>query len=218
MKLTFQQSEIEFYIQSLLLSNFPFPRITISIPSAAHDLALQRLEYSFKHIHRKYYHSNSQTLFDPLNSDHLCMYLWFLANSLFSGFDDERLAVMLSHLNKRLHGLDLFYSVPMPDIFLLVHPVGSVFGSAQYSNYFVAYQNCTIGADGAHYPCLGEGTVCYSKSSILGSSVLGSDVVLAANSFILNTNVDSDTIVTGSYPNNRFIPNRLSTIERIFSH
>ena len=32
----------------------------------------------------------------------------------------------------------------MPDIFLLVHPPGSVIGNAEYSNFLTVYQNCTI--------------------------------------------------------------------------
>jgi len=58
-----------------------------------------------------------------------------------------------------MHGIDLFYSVPMPDVFMLVHPVGTVIGKANFSNYLVVYQNCTIGADTDVYPNFGEGIV-----------------------------------------------------------
>jgi serine O-acetyltransferase len=93
----------------------------------------------------------------------------------------------------------------MPEIFLLVHPVGSVYGAASYGNYFVGYQNCTIGADGKEYPVLGEGVVCYSRTSIIGKCKVGNNVVMGANTFIINCEVDSDTLVLGSYPKNRFI-------------
>ena len=81
----------------------------------------------------------------------MCTYLWFLSNTIWNDTQDSTIPTALSYLNKVIHSVDLFYSVPMPDIFLLVHPVGSVFGSAKYSNYFVGYQNCTIGADKGAY-------------------------------------------------------------------
>ena len=217
MHLLLPQAEIEFYLTHLLASNFPLPSPLPLIPAQAHASALARLEYCFSHIKRKYYCDEHGPVFDPLNADHLCAYLWFLSNTLAYQFSNERLAIALSHLNKRLHGVDLFYSVQLPDIFLLVHPVGSVFGAASYSNFFVAYQNCTIGADGTSYPRLAEGVVCFSRTSVIGSCDIGSNVVLAANAFLLNTNVPPSSVVTGAYPSNRLIPNRQSTIVRVFS-
>jgi len=216
MIISLPRPDIEIYIDNLLRVHFPFPTPLPPIPKEAHTHALERLEYCFSHIHRKYYQADGQTVFDLLNADHLCSYLWFLANTLGSTHHSD-LAVALSHLNKRLHAVDLFYSVKMPDIFLLVHPVGSVFGAASYSNYFVGYQNCTIGSDGSSYPVLGEGVICYSRTTILGSCTVGSNVVFAANTFILNTDVADDSLVTGSFPSNRFLPNTKPTLSRVFT-
>ncbi len=216
MKLTLPFSDVKHYINHLLASQFPLPTPLPPIPSNAYSHALDRLDYCFSHIQRKYYQVDGEPVFDALNGDHLCSYLWFLGNTLGNLHHCE-LAVALSHLNKRLHGLDLFYTVNMPDIFLLVHPVGSVFGAASYSNFFVGYQNCTIGADGSSYPVFGEGVICYSRTSILGSCSIGSNVVLAANTFILNTDVADNSLVTGAFPNNRFLRNSKSTRSRVFS-
>lgn len=216
MKILLELNELECYIDKLLRQNFPFQDSVQPISSHHHNLALERLEHCFSRINRKYYQSEGSPLFNPLNGDHFGTYLWFLADTIFKSNSDDYIPILLSHLNKRLHGFDLFYSVSMPSIFLLVHPVGSVFGSASYSDYFVGYQNCTIGSDGVSYPSLQEGVICYSRTSILGDSSIGSNVVMAANSFVLNTSVPSNTIVTGGYPNNTFHRNLKTTSSRAF--
>ena len=217
LNLSISTSDLMHYINNLLSSNFPLPNKVYSIDRKCHDVALQRLEYCFQRINRKYYHDGNNPCFDPFNADHLCSYLWFLSNTIGYAFSDEMNAILLSHLNKRLHGVDLFYSVSMPDIFLLVHPVGSVFGSAKYSNYFVGYQNCTIGAEGSSYPFFEEGVICYSKTSVIGDCKVGENVVFGANSFVLNSIIPENTTVVGSYPNHRLLLNKLSVKDRIFS-
>ena len=115
--------------------------------------ALSRVERCFQRIHRKYFFDGRQVLFNHLNSDHYAIYLYFLSNSIFRKGKDEELASQLFLLNKTLHAADLFYSVNLPEVFLLVHPLGTVLGNASYGDYLVAYQNCTVGstADG-RYP------------------------------------------------------------------
>ena len=219
MDLLLSTSDLLIYIRRLLECHFPIPSLSFDLPPTVFRHALDRLEFCFSRIKLKYYiDSSGQTVFDPLNGDHFCMFLWFLANSLHLHTSDELLPSLLSQLNKRLHCLDLFYSVSMPDIFLLVHPVGSVFGNASYSDYFVGYQSCTIGADGPNYPQLGSGVVCYSNSSIIGNCKIGNDVVFAANSFLLNSSVQEMSIVTGHFPNNRIHTNTQRTRARIFKN
>jgi serine O-acetyltransferase len=155
-------------------------------------------------------------VFDHLNSDHMATFLFFLGNSIWKSGGETDLPVKLSYLNKILHGLDLFYSVEMPDVFLLVHPLGSVIGNAQYSDYLVVYQNCTVGAVDRDYPVFGEGVVLYSRSSVVGKCRVGDDVVFAANSAIVNTDIPSGTVVLGTFPNCRFTPNSISVRARRF--
>jgi len=206
MRITLGKKELAYYIETLLSYNFPLiENCHGNISAKAIDSSLERLEYSFSHIKLRYYRDQGETLFDPLHGDHLCAFLWFLSNTVAYECGDEKVAIRLSNLNKRLHGVDLFYTVQMPEIFLLVHPVGSVYGAARYGNYFVGYQNCTIGADGTEYPEMGEGVVCYSRTSIIGKCRVGNNVVIGANTFILNCDISSDTLVLGSYPDNRFI-------------
>ena len=217
LNLSLSSTDLHNYTTNLLDSYFPVPRGIGAIPLKSFTLSLERLEHCFSHIKKKYYYSDGVSLFDHLNGDHMCTYLWFLSNTIWNDTQDSTIPTALSYLNKVIHSVDLFYSVPMPDIFLLVHPVGSVFGSAKYSNYFVGYQNCTIGADKGAYPVLSSGVICYSRSSIIGSCSIGSNVVLAANSFVLNTDVPDSCIVSGYYPTNKFSPNLTMTTDRVFN-
>jgi len=178
--------------------------------------ALQRVEHCFSRIHRKYYSVDSVIEFNHLNSDHLAAFLYFLANSAWKGTGDTVVPTKLFYLNKILNGLDLYYSVALPEVFLLVHPVGSVIGNAHYEDYLVIYQNCTVGADAGVYPHFGEGAILYSRSSVLGNSWIGDNVVFGANALVVNTNVPSNTVVVGQFPNHRLLASSQSVRQRLF--
>lgn len=180
------------------------------------DLTIDRLSFCFKHIKNRYFFDGTNSLFNHLNSDHYCMFLYFLANNAYNT-GQLNLAEKAFYLNKALHGLDLFYKVKMPEIFMLVHPVGTVLGNAHYENFFIAYQNCTVGAvNDGEYPVFGENTILYAKSSVIGNCKIGKNVVFAANSFTLNTDIPDNKIVLGTYPQLKIKENSNEYINREF--
>lgn len=204
------------YVERLLASHLP-DGIAAAYDLAPHvSTALERVEHSFSNIHRKYYEHRGAIHFDHLNGDHMAAFLYLLGNSAWTATGDSVIPTKLFYLNKIMHGLDLYFSVALPEIFLLVHPVGTVIGNASYGDYFVVYQNCTVGADNGVYPRFGEGTVLYSRSSVLGDCSVGDNVVFAANSFVVNSDVPADSIVVGQFPAQRHLPNPRSVRERIF--
>ena len=215
MNISIPSDALSDYLKHLLGLHFPDGR---SVDFARSDFlhSLDRCAYSFSKIKRKYYQDEVGVLFNHLNGDHMAVLIYFLGNSIWKSSGETELPVKLSYLNKIMHGLDLFYSVVMPDIFLLVHPLGSVIGNAQYSDYFVVYQNCTVGAVDRDYPVFGEGVVLYSRSSVVGKCRVGDDVVFAANSAIVSTDVPSRTVVLGSYPNCLFKENLTAVRARCF--
>ncbi len=181
-------------------------------------LTLERVSFCFSHINLKYYREGDAIVFNHLNSDHFATFLYILSNTAWIETQDIELPSRLFYLNKIMHGIDLFYSVKMPDIFLLVHPVGTVLGNAKYNDYFVAYQNVTVGADEAGiYPSFGVGTVLYAKSTVIGECKLGRDVIVAANTFMINLDIPDNTLVVGQYPSCRLIPSSMSVTQRIFN-
>tara|TARA_B110000967_G_C18895765_1_gene570516 strand:- start:3137 stop:3814 length:678 start_codon:yes stop_codon:yes gene_type:complete len=164
--------------------------------------ALDRVEYCFRNNRNKYYcNENNETLFNHLNADHYATFLYFLSNTIWLEFKDEMLSAKIFLLNKALHGIDLFYEISMPDIFMLVHPLGTVLGRASYSNYLVVYQGCTVGSvSGSGFPSIDEHLTMYSNSSLLGDCKVGSNVTIGANSYAINTLIEKNQIVVGQYP------------------
>ena len=65
-----------------------------------------------------------------------------------------------------MHAVDAFYEVQLPDVFAVQHPVGTVLGRANYSDYFICYHNCTVGANlDNDYPSFGRGIVMYGGAA-----------------------------------------------------
>lgn len=178
---------------------------------------ISRVERCFQNIRRKYYFDGQNTLFNHLHGDHYAIYLYYLSNSVYRSGRDEGLAQQIFLLNKMLHGADIFYATNLPEVFLLIHPVGTVLGNATYGNYFVAYQNCGIGSleDGS-YPVFEGENVLFARSAVLGNSHIGRNVVIGANAFILNSDVPDDCTIVGAYPHHRILPNAQSVIKRMF--
>jgi len=114
------------YLGRLLKNHIPDQVGLSSANPVALKSALDRVEYCFSHIKRKYYAVDGHIHFDHLNADHMAAFLWFYGNEVWITTGEYELPTRLSYLNKIMHGLDLFYTVPMPSIFLLVHPVGRV--------------------------------------------------------------------------------------------
>lgn len=218
MRLSLPPQRLEAYVLDLVRHHFPDGYAPSYLLAPLLERTLQRLEHCFSHVHLKYYREGNEVLFDHLNGDHFASFLYFLGNTIWRETQDTELPTRLFYLNKVMHGIDLFYSVTMPDIFLLVHPLGTVLGNARYGDYLVVYQNVTVGADEAGiYPSFGSGTVLYAKSAVIGACNLGNDVVLGANAFVLNTDVPGGSLLIGQYPSHRIVPTSLSVVRRVFS-
>ncbi len=216
MKTSLSRQELATYIERLLSHYIPDGAEQLSCVGSFVNQSLDRIEHCFSHINKKYYWDDSGVSFDHLHGDHMASFLYFLGNVIWRETGDVLVPTKLSYLNKIMHGLDLFFSVQMPDIFVLVHPVGTVLGNAKYQDYLVVYQNCTVGAVTDIYPRFGVGTVLYSRSSVLGDCHLGNDVVCAANSMVIDSSVPDNSVVVGQYPSHRILPNSMSIRERCF--
>ena len=169
---------------------------------------IERMNHSFSHIHKKYYVEQGRAVFNHMNSDHYAMFLYFISNEAWRQ-GCIPLAEKAFLLNKALHGIDAFYSITLPDIFLFVHPVGTVLGNASYADFLVVYQQVTVGSDIAGiYPRFGRANVLYSKSSVIGQCNIGHNVCIATHSLVRNMDLPDDSVVVGLYPDNRILRNK----------
>jgi len=215
-ELTLPAPELEHYVTALLRQYIPDGYSPP--PLGRHlDNALGRTEQCFSAIHRKYFREGDRLQFNHLNGDQFAAFLYYLANTVWRESGHEGLPTRLFSLNKILHGLDLYFAVAMPEVFRLVHPVGTVLGRAEYGNHLMVYQNCAVGANEHNvYPKFSDGTILYARTSILGSCKVGDNVVFGANTFLLNSTVPSNSVVVGQYPTHRVLPNDQTVLARAF--
>jgi serine O-acetyltransferase len=188
------------YVRSQLERSFPDGIVLpADIIEGAVANALGSVARSSRQVALASYTTDGEPKFSHLHSDQYASFLAFLAAELSrAGHGD--LATRVYLLNKALHGLDIYHEVALPEIFLLVHPVGTVIGRARLGNFLCIYQNCSIGgnpkAKVIDYPTFGEGVLMFAKSAVIGRSTVGSRVVLGADSLILNSDVPDDSMAT----------------------
>jgi serine O-acetyltransferase len=162
------------------------------------DEAIQRAEYCFSKINLKYFTINGEVLFNHLHSDQYSMFLYFLSNTLFNNSIGHNLCNKLYMLNKALNGIDVFYEVKLPEIFLFAHPVGTVLGRGEYSDYFLVYQRCNIGSNKDIYPTMGKHVSVHPGASIIGNCTIGDVTALAAHSLLLDKDLKNNSLYIGN--------------------
>lgn len=184
MRLSIPPPQLLGYVSAMLARNLPDNVNDEKALGLVMTSSLERVESCFSQIHRKYYEDSGVSVFDHLNSDHMATLFYFLSNeSVSKGL--EPLGFKFAYLNKMMHGVDLYPHVMLPEVFLLVHPLGTVLGRARYGNFLVVYQGVTVGATGNEYPYFGEGTVLFSGAKVLDAVRSGRNVVYGANSMVI---------------------------------
>jgi serine O-acetyltransferase len=162
------------------------------------DGIMDRTKFCFSKINNKYFFDGKDIFFNHLHSDQYAMFLYFACNTLYKNGADIRLCIKICQLNKYLHGIDAFYEVELPDIFLFVHPLGTVLGRGKYADYFLIYQRCGIGSNHDVYPVMKEYVTLRPGSSILGNCLVKENCTIAAGSLLLDKNLEKNSIYIGN--------------------
>ena len=169
------------------------------------DLAMDRVSFCFSAVKNRYFQVEGQPCLNHLHSDQYAMFLYFLSNTLYKEEANTHLCEKLFYLNKALNGIDVFYEVELPDIFLFSHTIGIVLGRAKYSNYFLVSHECTVGgareaeADRTNiYPVLGQYCAMYKGAAILGNCNVGDNCKISAHSLLVDQNLESESIYIGT--------------------
>lgn len=111
--------------------------------------------------------------------------------------------------------MDLYYEVIMPDIFFFDHPMGSVIGRGKFGNYFSFVQGCTVGNNNGIYPEFDDKVIMLSDSKVIGKCKIGKNVIIAANTYIKDTDIPDNSIVFGCSPNLTIKTNLKGVIDNI---
>jgi serine O-acetyltransferase len=139
--------------------------------------------------------------FNPMHSSQYCIFLYFLANTIWNESRDIETATELFSLNKALNGIDLFYEIEMPSKFFIGHSVGIVLAKAVYSDYLAVYQNSTVGKNHGVAPKFESGVVMYPNTAVIGRSLVKSGTIIAQNTRIINRDTPGECIVFNSIGN-----------------
>lgn len=152
----------------------------------------------FEKMKNQYYRIHDEDSVNAFHSGQYTVFLYWLSNIIAkANLEDTELSSKLYYLNKMLNGLDCYYEVELPSIFSAEHAVGSVIGRAKYGNMFSFCQMCTVGNNNSQYPVIGNNVKMYSGSKILGNCNIGNNVIISANSYVLDQNIPSNSIYFG---------------------
>jgi serine O-acetyltransferase len=211
MQLSLPKDELKEYVGRQLEVYFPdkYHFVGDDIDSAF-DLALERTENCFRYINNAAYSDNNGTaFFYHLHSDQYAQFLYYLSNTLWSRSENKPVCDKLIYLNKVLHGFWFSYKGKLPDIFFLSHPVGTVLGNADYSNYMFVSQNVTVNTgDCPLLPKLGKGLFLAPGAKIIGSETIGDRVSIGVDAVIYNQEVGDDRVVERTPEGNILIRER----------
>ena len=134
-------------------------------------------------------------IFYHLNSDQYSQFLYFLSNSLWKLNGDKNICDKLILLNKALHGIWYSYKNNLPKIFAFIHPVGTVLGNANYSDYLIVCQNVTVNTIVKSGHTFGKGLVLWSGAKIIGEENIGDWVSIGVDACVYKREIPSNSIV-----------------------
>lgn len=172
---------------------------------------IERFENCIKNNTNKYYsaineNGEREPYFDPLHTCQWCLFLYFMANTIFK-FEKEKTEAArvvcdkIYGQAKTISGCDIYYEVEMPDVFSFDHPLGSHMGRAKFGDGFSFLQGCLVEKLDDNVPVIGKNVKMLSGSKILGKSHIGDNCVIAEGTIIRNETIPDNSIVFGESPN-----------------
>lgn len=203
MVLSLSREDLQYYISHQLEYRFPDRKTKLDFSDKKNAMALadglERTEYCFSHIHQNGYRTNvreGQTYFNHLHMDQYSLFLYYFSNSLYKREGNTDLCSKLVLLNRDLSGCWFSYKANLPDIFILIHPVGTVIGhrNVEFSNYLVILQNVTINATDKKLT-LGKGLFIGAGAKIIGNGDIGSFCSIGANTLVRNPNLPDNYLI-----------------------
>jgi len=156
------------------------------------DEALDRLDFCFQKVTLLTYFDGTHARFNHLFSDHYLMYIWYLSNSIHKAYGNCSLANKLYYLNKVMHGFDCMADRNLPDVFLVFHGVGTMLGKANYNDYFVVLNGCTVGSHKGEYPVFGKGVALTANSSLIGKCTIGDRCSISTRTTVFGKDMAND--------------------------
>lgn len=194
METSLSKSELFNYLKNQLNNNFPDTNfVDASEIATSVTMALEKLENCLSKAALKRYQKNGTPYFDHLFSDTYMLFLCYLANTIWQRTNDRILSSKVYYLNKAMHSFDCMYDNNLPEIFLIIHGFGTMLGKAEYGNYFIVYQGCTIGASNGIYPKIGTGVTITANSSVIGKGTIGNWSTISTRTTIFQKDIPENS-------------------------
>lgn len=201
MVLSLAQSDLLNYIRVQLRHFFPdqYDLCGKDVDISFH-FALDRMENCIKAVSAPGYHDEAgNPSFYHLHADQYSQFIYFLGNSLWKQSQNKPLCDKLLQLNRVLFSIFISYKCPLPDHFLLGHPIGTILGNAVYHDFLVVSQGVTVNTSqdesGSPAPILGKGLYLGAHSKIIGNKSVGDRVSLGVDTMIFQQDIPDDSVV-----------------------
>lgn len=200
MNLSLSITELQKYVEKQINSLIP-DGIYKSGQILGNDIsiAIDKCEYCFSHIKNDAFtDGHGTTFFSHVHADQYAMFLVYLSNYIWNERKDKIVCDRLMYTNRILHSFLMSYKAKVPDIFLLAHPVGSIIGNADYSNYLYISQNCTINTAGNSEelkPHIGKFFAMGAGAALIGDKNVGDNCSIGVNAMVYNTELKDNSIV-----------------------
>jgi serine O-acetyltransferase len=205
--ISLQENELAEYLSRQINMFFPSKKsVSADEILKVQNLALLRVEFCFSKVNIKYFFDGKNTIFNHLNGDQYSMFLYFMCHTACKEFSNFDLASKIYLLNKSLHGIDAFYEVDLPDVFVFIHPLGTVLGRASYKDFLVVYQRCGVGTNKGCQPDLGKYLTLHPGASILGDSLIGNNCSVASDSLVIDKSIADKKTYIGNPKKHYLIP------------
>jgi serine O-acetyltransferase len=155
--------------------------------------------------------------FSYLHSNQYAVLLYFLANTLWQRKAGDNICNKLYCLNKALNALECFYAIELPELFCICHSPGIVLAQATYANYFVLYQNSTVGrVEANERPIFSPGVVMFPNTAVIGNCRIGPRTFLAQGNSIIDADTPGNCVVFSNQGSLVFKKPRVDYLERFF--
>ena len=186
------KKQLQLYVTNLLNTYFKDGKnIKKEQINKSFDQSYERLIFCFQKFKINIILIRKKSLnLNHLNSDQMATFLYFFSNSCYKNSLDKTICDKIYFLNKILNSIDIYYEVSLPNVFLLIHPVGTVLGRANYSDYLIVYQGVNVGSNKNIYPTFSKYVTLRPSSSVLGKSRMGTNSELATGSILIDHNVE----------------------------
>lgn len=132
--------------------------------------------------------------FNYLHSSQYCIFLYYLANSVWKATADPATPTRLFLVNKAINGIDLFYEIDMPRVFFIGHSVGIVLAKATYGEHLVLYQNSTVGKSDGVAPVIGTRVIIHPNCAVIGRSRIADGTVLSQGTSVVNRDTEPNKV------------------------